>query len=54
MMKALKAVQRSYVRAPYRAFMLSQKQHSNLKNPSVVPNRAMTMQHNTKAAGDVR
>lgn len=53
MLKAIKAVQRSYQRAPYRAFVLSQKQHADTSKPTPVPNRAVTMQHKTKAAGNV-
>jgi len=49
MYKALKAVQRSYLRAPLRSFVLSQKQHANIFQPSKpVPNRVTAMQHNIK------
>lgn len=48
MYKAFKAIQRSYLRAPYRAFMVSQKQHDNVKPTGVVPNRALSMQHNVQ------
>jgi hypothetical protein len=51
MLKAIKAVQRSYQRAPYRAFVLSQKQHASVSRPAPVPDRAVTMEHKTKAAG---
>ena len=52
MYKAFKAIQRSYVRAPYRAFMVSQKQHdgaANVTTSKFVPNRAVSMKHETKA-----
>jgi hypothetical protein len=49
MIKAMKAIQRSYLRAPYKAFMVSQKQHSNLQPISTVPNRVVSMTHTTKA-----
>ena len=49
MFKAIKAVQRSYLRAPLRSFVLSQKQHTNIFQPSKpVPNRAVSMKHNIK------
>lgn len=49
MYKALKAIERSYQRAPLRAFVLSQKQHTNIFQPSKpVPNRAVSMQHDIK------
>ena len=50
MYKAFKAIQRSYLRAPYRAFMVSQKQHDNVRPTNVVPNRAVSMTHETKAS----
>jgi len=46
--KALKAVQRSYLRAPLKAFVLSQKQHTEKSLSNPVPNRAVSMQHNIK------
>lgn len=49
MIKAIKAIQRSYQRAPFKAFVLSQKQHTNIFQPSKpVPNRVTAMQHNIK------
>ena len=49
MIKAIKAIQRSYLRAPLKSFVLSQKQHTNIFQPSKpVPNRATAMQHNIK------
>ena len=53
MYKALKTIQRSYQRAPFRAFVLSQKQHTTPANLAPVPNRSAAMQHKTKAAGNV-
>ena len=49
MYKAFKAVQRSYFRAPYKAFMVSQKQHQTVNPVNVVPNRVVSMTHETKA-----
>lgn len=52
MYRAFKAIQRSYMRAPYRAFMVSQKQHdgaANVTMSKLVPNRAVSMTHETKA-----
>lgn len=46
MIKAIKAIQRSYLRAPYKAFMLSQKQFDGGKP---IPNKAVSMKHETKA-----
>ena len=48
MLKAIKAVQRSYQRAPFKAFVLSQKQHNQYAPTASVPNRAVAMQHNIK------
>ena len=48
MLKAIRAVQRSYQRAPLRAFVLSQKQHTQYPQPAPVPDRAVSMQHNIK------
>lgn len=51
MLKAIKAVQRSFFRAPAKAFMLSQKQHADKSSTAPVPNRAVSMQHKTKMGG---
>ena len=54
MIKAFKAIQRSYLRAPYRAFMVSQKQHdgqANITTSKLVPNRVTSMEHKTKMGG---
>ena len=51
MYKAMKAIQRSYLRAPIKSFVLSQKQHSMPSNPAPVPNRAVSMQHKIKMGG---
>lgn len=45
----MKAIQRSYLRAPYKAFMVSQKQHLAAQTSGPVPDRAIAMQHKTKA-----
>lgn len=47
MRKALQAIQRSYVRAPLRQFVLSQKQFAK---KSVMSQRDIAMQHNIKEA----
>ena len=48
MYKALKAIQRSYQRAPMNAFVLSQRQQMQQGVSRPVPNRAVAMQHNIK------
>jgi hypothetical protein len=52
MIKALSTIQRSYLRAPIRAFMLSQKQHAQAPLSKPVPNRALAMEHKTKSGGN--
>ena len=51
MIKAIKAVQRSYQRAPYKSFALSQRQHSETPKSAPVPNRVTAMQHKIKQGG---
>ena len=48
MIKAIKALQRNYQRAPMKAFVLSQKQQMNQSVSRPVPNRAVSMQHNIR------
>ena len=45
MLKAIKAIQRSYLRAPLKTFVLSQKQFSQ---KPVVSQRDIAMQHSIK------
>lgn len=45
MYKALKAVQRTFVRAPLKQFVLNQKQ---FRAKSIVSNRDVAMQHDIK------
>ena len=47
MLKAIKAVQRSYLRAPLKHFVLSQKQHEQ----KPVSQRVTAMEHKTKMGG---
>ena len=46
MQKAIKAIQRSYQRAPFKQFVQSQK-----AKPRPVPNRAVSMEHQLKRQG---